>query len=255
MGISLTKSLLLALWAAFCILDLKSFKLSLFSRPLLCGFGAGIIMNNIPLGLTVGGTLELTSMGFWNFGGATIPDYTCATIIGVAIGSSLNYDYEAAVAVAIPVALLFTYFDILAMTFNTMYVHKADKYCDEGNTDKLEKMHNWGFLTWAISRGLPVFLACYFGSGIVDQIFAVCPAWVFNGMGAAGKLFPALGVALLLRMLPAKKYFVYVLTGFILAAYLKLGFIPVALAGIVVIGIVEITKKELAAKQSEKEAQ
>ena len=58
-----------------------------------------------------------------------------------------------------------------------MYVHKADKYCDEGNTDKLEKMHNWGFLTWAISRGLPVFLACYFGSGIVDQIFAVCPAW------------------------------------------------------------------------------
>lgn len=243
--LSISTALILALWAAFCILDLKCFKISLFSRPLLAGFGAGIIMGNIPLGLTIGATLELMSMGIWNYGGAVIPDYTCAAIISVAIGSSTGQNFEGAIAIAVPVALLFTYFDILAMTVNTFYQHKADKYCEEGNVKKLDFMHPFGYLTWAISRGLPVFLATYFGSQIVNSIFAVCPQWVFSAIGIAGKLFPALGIALLLKMLPAKKYFVYIILGYVLAAYLNFSFIAIALVGTVVIGVIEIAKQEV----------
>jgi PTS system mannose-specific IIC component len=237
-------ALLLAIWAAFCILDLKCFKISLFSRPLLAAFGAGIIMGNIPLGLTLGATLELMSMGVWNYGGAVIPDYTCASIIGVAIGASTGQDFEAAIAIAIPVALLFTYFDILAMTFNTFYQHKADKYCETGDIKKLERMHPLGYLTWAISRGLPVFLVSLLGSDIVGKIFAVCPEWVFTAIGTAGKLFPALGIALLLKMLPIKKYFVFIILGYVLAAYLGFSFVAITLVGIVVVGIGEINKRE-----------
>lgn len=244
--ISLTQSLLLAIWASFCILDLKSFKIALFSRPLLCGFGAGIIMGDIPLGLQVGGTLELASMGLWNFGGATIPDYTCATIIGIAIGASTGASFESAIAVAVPVALLFTYFDVLAMTFNTMYVHKADKMCDEGDIAGLNRMHNWGFLTWIVTRGVPVFLACYFGSGFITSLLNSLPQWVFSGISAAGKLMPCLGIALLLRSLPAKKYFPYIICGYVLAAYFNLSFIPIALIGVAVIWITEMNKKETA---------
>lgn len=249
--ISLGQSLALAIWASFCILDLKSFKIALFSRPLLCGFGAGIIMHDIPLGLSIGGTLELASMGLWNFGGATIPDYTCATIIGVAIGASAGESFESAIAIAVPVALLFTYFDVAAMTFNTVYVHKADKYCDEGNINGLEHMHNWGFLTWIVTRGVPVFLATYFGSGFITSVLDALPAQVFNCIGAAGKLMPCLGVALLLRMLPIKKYWYFVAAGYVLAAYLNLSFIPIAIIAAIAIGVQYATKKETAASVQE----
>lgn len=237
-------SLLLALWAAFCILDLKCFKISLFSRPLLAGFGAGLICGNLPLGLTVGSTLELMSMGIWNYGGATIPDYTCATIVSIAIASATGTDFEGSIAIAVPVALLFTYFDIIAMTFNTFYQHKADKYCEEGNVAALNRMHPLGYLTWAISRGLPVFLACFFGTQIVDAIFNVCPEWVFTAIGKAGGLFPALGIALLLKMMPVKKYWIFLVLGYVLAAYFNLGFIGITLCGIVAVGIGELAKSE-----------
>lgn len=251
--ISLTQSVLLAIWAAFCILDLKSFKIALFSRPLLCGFGAGIIMGDIPLGLSVGGTLELASMGLWNFGGATIPDYTCATIIGVAIGATTGESFESAIAVAVPVALLFTYFDVIAMTFNTMYVHKADKMCDACDVKGLNRMHNWGFLTWAVTRGVPVFLACYFGSAFITSLLNSLPSWFFSGISAAGKLMPCLGISLLLRSLPVKKYFPYIIGGYVLAAYLKLSFIAIALVGVAIIGIIEISKKEIKPAKSNQE--
>ncbi len=252
MGIGFGVAIALSLWAAFCILDLKCFKTALFSRPLLAGFGAGIIMGNIPLGLSVGGTLELMSMGVWNYGGAVIPDYTCATIIGVAIGAATGKNFSASIAVAIPVALLFTYFDILAMTVNTFYQHKSDQFAKEGNIKKLEAMHPLGYLTWALSRAIPVFLAVAFGTTVVNNIFSVCPQWVFTAIGTAGKLFPALGIALLLKMLPARKYVVYLMLGYFLAAYLKFSFIPITIVGIIVIGIVEIAKRESAAANAKK---
>ncbi|NLH91082.1 MAG: PTS sugar transporter subunit IIC [Atopobium sp.] len=242
--LSIGTSIALALWAAVCILDLKCFKIALLSRPLLAGFGAGIICGNIPLGLTVGSTLELMSMGIWNYGGATIPDYTCATIVSIAIATATGTDFNGSIAIAIPVALLFTYFDILAMTYNTFYQHKADKYCEEGNVKALERMHPLGYLTWAISRGLPVFLACFFGSWVVNAIFNVCPEWVFTAIGKAGGIFPALGIALLLKMMPAKKYWMFLILGYVLAAYFDLGFIGITLCGAVAVGITELSKRQ-----------
>ena len=246
--LSIGTSALLALWAAVCILDLKCFKISLLSRPLLAGFGAGIICGDIPLGLTVGSTLELMSMGVWNYGGATIPDYTCATIIAIAIGSATGTDFDGSIAIAVPVALLFTYFDLLAMTFNTFYQHRADKYCREGNLAALNRMHPLGYLTWAVSRGLPVFLACFFGSQVVDSIFSICPQWVFTAIGKAGGLFPALGIALLLKMMPVRRYWIFLVLGYVLAAYLGLGFIGITLCGVVAVGIGEIAKREVASE-------
>ena len=242
--LSVGTSLLLALWAAFCILDLKCFKLAFFSRPLLAGLGAGVIMGDVPLGLSVGSTLELVSMGVWNYGGAAIPDYTCATIISIAIASATGTDFDGSIAIAVPVALLFTYFDVLAMTFNTFYQHKADQYCEEGNVCALNRIHPLGYLTWAISRGLPVFLACYFGTWVVDAIFNVVPEWVFSAIGTGGRLFPALGIALLLKMMPVKRYWIFLVLGYVLAAYFGLGFIGITLAGIVAVGIGELAKSE-----------
>jgi PTS system mannose-specific IIC component len=241
---TLVQVILVSLWAAFCICDLKTFKIAMFARPLLAGFGAGIILGNLSLGLVVGATLELMALGVWNYGGAPVPDYTAGSIIGVAIGTATGKGFAASIAAAIPVALLFVYFDILAMTVNTLLQHRSDKYAENGNVNGLNKMHKWGFLVWGLSRAVPVFLGVWFGPAIANSIFAYIPKWLFEGIGVAGKLFPALGIGMLLKMLPIKKYYAYLIMGFVLAAYLKFSFIAITLIGISVISMFALAKNE-----------
>ena len=43
-----------------------------------------------------------------------------------------------------------------------------------------------------------------------------------NGLTVAGGLLPTVGIGLLLRYLPAKEYFSYLVIGFVMAVYMKI---------------------------------
>ncbi len=47
-------------------------------------------------------------------------------------------------------------------------------------------------------------VALIFGHEIVAGLVKVFPAWLMNGLSLAGKILPALGIAILLRYLPVK---------------------------------------------------
>lgn len=55
-----------------------------------------------------------------------------------------------------------------------------------------------------------------------------------NGLSAAGGLLPAVGFAMLMKMLWDNKLAVFYLLGFILTAYLKLPAVAVAAIGLVI---------------------
>jgi mannose/fructose/N-acetylgalactosamine-specific phosphotransferase system component IIC len=81
------QALILALWATFCIYDTLGPTFIYAGRPLVAGTVAGTIAGAIvgdpTLGLSIGGTLELTALGVYIYGGATIPDYP--TLMGYAV--------------------------------------------------------------------------------------------------------------------------------------------------------------------------
>ena len=58
------------------------------------------------------------------------------------------------------------------------------------------------------------------------------PAWVTGGLSVAGKLLPGLGIAMLLHFMPAKKYFNYILIGFVLSAYMGVPILGIAFLGV-----------------------
>ena len=70
-----------------------------------------------------------------------------------------------------------------------------------------------------------------FGPSLVNTILQHTPAWLTGGLSVAGGLLPAVGIALLLRYLPAKEYISYLVIGFVLAVYLKVPLLGVALIG------------------------
>src|SRR5699024_5950068 len=75
------------------------------------------------------------------------------------------------------------------------------------------------------------FLAVYFGSGLINSIVDTLPEWVMNGLDAASKILPAVGIAMLIQMMNSKKFWPFLLLGFTLSAYLDLDTLAVALVG------------------------
>ncbi len=71
-----------------------------------------------------------------------------------------------------------------------------------------------------------------FGTPVVKLILNVIPKWFTDGLTIAGGLLPVVGIGMLLRYMPVKKYLAFLIAGFVLAGYLKLPILGIALLGL-----------------------
>jgi PTS system mannose-specific IIC component len=227
-------ALILAIWAYLCIYDILGSTFFLGFRPLIAGFGAGILTGNVQTGMQVGATLELMALGVYTYGGATIPDFTVGAILGTYFAVSQGLGFEQGVALAIPAALLLTQVDILNRFLNFVFVHRADAYAEAGDAAGFERMMVlFSHIIWGLSRAIPVFLAVAFGEGLVTSIsnFFEANPWFSNGITVTGGILPAVGFAMLLKIMPVEQYPAFLLLGFVMFAYLNMPLVGIALAG------------------------
>ena len=231
MELRVIQIILLSLYAFVAINDQIHSDFGL-NRPLLAGCFAGIVMGDLAFGLTVGATLQLMVLGVSNFGGSSIPDFMSAALIGTALGVISGQGEEFGIGLVVPAGMLLVQIDVLARFANTFFQHQADKYAEEVNLKKIEMMNILGVLMWGLSRAVPVFICLILGSKVVTSFVSYFPVWLSSGLKVAGGLLPAVGIAILLRYLPTKKYIPYLLMGFVLAAYLGVPMLGVAICGL-----------------------
>lgn len=230
-NISLWQIAILTVYAGFGILEGLGTQLAL-NIPLFAGFFTGLIMGDPILGLTVGATLQLTTLGVATYGGAAVPDFFSAAIIGTTYGILSGQGIEYAIGIAVPIGLLLTQLDILARMSNTMLSHKAEKYADDGNADGVARTHMYGIIFWSLSRAVPIFIALMFGEAVVSTINQYIPVWLMSGLKVSGKLLPAMGIAILMRYLPIKKLLPFFIIGFTLFSFGKVNMLGVAIIGL-----------------------
>jgi PTS system mannose-specific IIC component len=92
---------------------------------------------------------------------------------------------------------------------------------------------------------LPAFLAVLLGAEPVAALSNQIPSNVIAGFTACGNLLPAVGMALLLKMLWDNKLAVYYLLGFVLVIYLNLPMVAVAAIGAVIVVVTALRDKEI----------
>ncbi|MTI47128.1 MAG: PTS sugar transporter subunit IIC [Firmicutes bacterium] len=223
--------LLLGLWAYISII--AQLTGLWWAEALISGALTGLIVGDVNLGLQIGATLTLMSLGMWTYGGATMPDFNTGAIIGTAIGA-LGSGLEGGLAIAIPTSILMTQLDVLARATTTVFIHGADKHLEKGNLKGITKMHLLGQIPWGLSRGIPVFLAVWLGAGPIQKVIEWFPEWFMGGMQLAGKVLPALGFALLLNQINVKKYWPFLLVGFALFAYINMPIMGIAMLGLAI---------------------
>ncbi len=210
-----------------------------FGKPLVAGLIVGIVMGDVVNGVIIGATINAMYIGAITPGGAMSSDINIAGYIGTALALSSGVSTEMAVSLAVPLGLVGTLAWQLFATINSFLTHKADEYgakCDMKG------------LTWMafglpqiigfVIRFVPSFLVLYFGSSAVDGLVAAIPDWLTNIFTVVGGVLPALGIAVLVKMLlPDVRYLAYLIIGYVCVAVLgmstvALTFVAVSIAAI-----------------------
>ena len=208
--------LLLTLYSAYQICDELTI-VSSAGSPVFAGFITGLIMGDVTTGLFIGGSLQLFVLGVGTFGGASRIDATSGAVLATAFSISQGIDTDLAITtIAVPVAALLTYFDVLGRMTTTFFAHRIDAAIERFDYKGIERNYLLGAVPWALSRALPVFFALAFGGEFVQGVVNLVKEyqWVADGLTLAGRMLPGLGFAILLRYLPVKRNLHYLAMGF-----------------------------------------
>lgn len=234
MHIAWWQILLLTLYAGYQILDELQIYSSM-SAPVFAGLFSGLVMGDVKAGLFIGGSLQLMVLGVGTFGGASKIDANSGTILATAFSVGAGMNPEAAVAaIAVPVASLMIEMDVLGRFLNTYFAHKIDAEVEKMNYKGIERYFLAGMIPWSFSRMIPVGLALALGGGVVTKVTEYLSgplAWLGTGLTVAGKVLPAVGFAILLRYLPVKKHFAYLMLGFVITTLFTVLFSDVQALG------------------------
>ena len=242
--------LLLTLYSAYQICDELTI-VSSAGSPVFAGFITGLIMGDVTTGLLIGGNLQLFVLGVGTFGGASRIDATSGAVLATAFSVSQGIDTALAITtIAVPVAALLTYFDVLGRMTTTFFAHRVDAAIERFDYKGIERNYLLGAIPWALSRALPVFFALAFGGAFVQGVVDLVKQyqWVADGLTLAGRMLPGLGFAILLRYLPVKRNLHYLAMGFGLTAMLTVLYSYVTGLGGAVAGIVGTLPKDVAEK-------
>ena len=241
---------LLTLYSAYQICDELTI-VSSAGSPVFAGFITGLIMGDVTTGLLIGGNLQLFVLGVGTFGGASRIDATSGAVLATAFSVSQGIDASLAITtIAVPVAALLTYFDVLGRMTTTFFAHRVDAAIERYDYKGIERNYLLGAVPWALSRALPVFFALAFGGAFVQSVVDLVKEyqWIADGLTLAGRMLPGLGFAILLRYLPVKRNLHYLAMGFGLTAMLTVLYSYVTGLGGAVAGVIGTLPKDVAEK-------
>ncbi|MGA9193381.1 MAG: PTS system mannose/fructose/sorbose family transporter subunit IID [Anaerolineales bacterium] len=234
MHISMGLAFVLAFIAGFSYFSRRFMGDLYLERAIVLGPVTGLIMGDMQTGLMLGGTMELIFMGAADIGGSVPPNLPIGSVLGTAFAISGGLSVQEALVIAIPAALLGSFFELIAKSVSTIFVSGAEYFADRGNTNGVSAMVHTGNLAHFLADFLPVFVALSAGSQVVEGLGNAIPASVKTGIGVAGNLLPALGFALLLSTLATTELLPFFFFGFVLAAYANFGVLGAAFVGLLI---------------------
>lgn len=132
------------------------------------------------------------TLGITSFGGASVPDYQTAALIGTYLAISTNQDASIGITLAIPVAMLIVQLDVLKWSTN-IFSTKGRKIRTKEDYQKLEWMQYLASINTSFVSGIPVLLTVILGPTLVGSAINYIPEWVTGGLKVAGDYYLLLG--------------------------------------------------------------
>lgn len=218
---------------------------TMINRPIVMAPLVGFILGDLTMGIKIGALLELIFLGAVPIGASNPPDVTSGSIIGTAFVILTGQEVGTAIVLAVPIATLVLLIDNLQMMFTLTWVtHIADKYAEEGNYKKIEWLAIASGVGNKLVLAIIVGIAFYVGVPVIKVVLDKIPTFIIHGMDVAAGILPAIGFAMLARMIIVKELSPFLLLGFLLAAFFKITTFGVALFGLVIASLIYFNSKK-----------
>ena len=186
-------------------------------QPIVTGPIVGAILGNVELGLVVGGTYQLMTIGNMPIGGAQPPNAVIGGIMAAIFACTLDMDPDMAVATAIPFALLGQYGVTLFFTLRAPLLEFFRGAAEKADTKAITK---WTIVSEVI-LGLifAVIVTLFFIGGLAvgQQVVDAIPDWLNTGLSQAGNMMKFVGFAILLKIMMNRDMWGFFFMGFGLA--------------------------------------
>ncbi|MBR5048534.1 MAG: PTS sugar transporter subunit IIC, partial [Erysipelotrichaceae bacterium] len=201
MSITLVQGIMLALMSAICAID-KCTEAFFWFRPITTAFLTGVILGDVKLGLQCAAIAELAFTGLLTVGGTVPPDGLMAGIMTTVL-AYLNPGLtpEAALSLAFPFALLMQWVGIIENTTFAGFMPVMEKQAYKADIKGLWRTMFVGIGITAVVYAIIVFLSTYAIQEPIRMFVENFPEWIVNGFTVAGGIMPAIGLAMLLRVM------------------------------------------------------
>ncbi len=221
---------IVAIWAFFCGIDKYDVALNIH-RPLITGPVVGLIMGDMQVGLIAGATLELAWLGLVPNAGAQPPDVTLGTIAAVAFAIMTGQPAAVAMGIGMPIAVLMQMLVIGFFAVTSFTMGKADQYAERAEPNGIDRLLLGTLGLRALLYAVVAFVTVYFGEHAASWIDENAPKALLVGLGIGAKMVPAIGFAMLLKIMWSKEVAGVFFIGFVTTTYLKLPIMAVAIIG------------------------
>ncbi|MGR3806260.1 PTS N-acetylgalactosamine transporter subunit IIC [Pasteurella testudinis] len=229
MEIGLLQSIILGIIAFIAGLDLYN-GLTHFHRPVVLGPIVGLVLGDLQTGILVGGTLELVWMGLAPLAGAQPPNVIIGTVVGATFAITTKTDPTVAVGVAVPFAIAVQMGITFLFSVMSAVMSRCDQMAEDANLKGIDYVNYFGLLVLGTFYFFCAFLPVYFGAEHAGKIIEMLPKQVIDGLGVAGGIMPAIGFAVLMKIMMKNVYIPYFILGFVAAAWLQLPVLAIAAA-------------------------
>ena len=204
-------------------------------RPLVCGMITGLILGHPVQGAVIGATINLVYLGFMSAGGSMPADMALAGILGTAYAIAGGLDTDTALALAVPIGILGTIVWAGRMTFDSFFVHIADKYIEKEEYHKIWRANVlFPQIMCFCMTAIPCALAAYFGANYIQGIINMLSGKVLTVFQIIGGLMPALGIAITLQYIFKGESRIFLFAGFLLAVYSGLPLLTLGIIALIV---------------------
>jgi PTS system mannose-specific IIC component len=203
------------------------------------------LLGDITTGCIIGASLEAIYLGAVNIGGATSAEPVSATAMSTCFAIHSGLTIDEAITMAVPIGLIFNSIGMLVWFAGNLF---TPWYLNIVKKGAAKEMTTFMLVTWFLSyftRALIIFACVWAGSAAVETFMSNLPENVLHAFSVSSGLIGAVGMAILMRMLANKETTAWLLVGFVLAKYLGLPAIVIAIIGVAIAITVGFSDKRM----------
>ncbi|EHO5101837.1 PTS sugar transporter subunit IIC [Salmonella enterica] len=213
--------------------------------PIISGFLVALALGSPIEGMKAAAYINLAYLGWMTVGGTMPGNLPVASVFGTAMTILSGAAPSTAVVFAVPFSLLGILTFQASMSFNALWVHKAEAMLDRGNITGMRMMNYIpSFFVNMVLVGIPAFCMVYFGADFMKNMLTMIPQSLVNAFEVIGGIMPALGIAMLVSFLGKKRLMPFFFLGFFLVAYLNLGIMAIAVFAVITAVIMNINAEQ-----------